>query len=184
MFSQSATTGYISSRSSYKETRQVYKNGFLMSTIIFFKSTISVGMMNNQRYYFSSGWGLGVFVSVMITLILGYTMNLLVDISNDIEKKNKLVEIDTFEEISLYVSKNERIKQILYICKSNQCARYSSFYSTTSWLSLSAPISASFSAARCTIISITTCSVHLTCTSSLCSLSYYCWCSSSQNQRN
>ena len=184
MFSQSATTGYISSRSSYKETRQVYKNGFLMSTIIFFKSTISVGMMNNQRYYFSSGWGLGVFVSVMITLILGYTMNLLVDISNDIEKKNKLVEIDTFEEISLYVSKNERIKQILYIRKSNQSARYSSSCSTTSWHSLLAPISASFSAARYMITSITTSSARLTCTSLLCWSSYYYSCFSSPNPRN
>lgn len=111
----------------------MYKNGFLMSTIIFFKSTISVGMMNNQRYYFSSGIGLGVLVSVMITLILGYTMNLLVDISNDIEKKNKLVEVDTFEEISLYVSKSKRVQQVLYIRKCNKFVRSLCSFLTTLW---------------------------------------------------
>ena len=35
------------------------------------------------------------------------------------EKKNKMVEVDTFEEISLYVSKSKRVQQVLYIRKSN-----------------------------------------------------------------
>ena len=118
MHARSATTGYISSRSSYKENRLMMKNGFIVSCLILFKSTISVGFLNNQRYFFKSGWFLGSLISIMITYLIGYGMVLICDVAHDIERKNKLVEIDTFESIAHYITKNPKSQRTWYVvCK-------------------------------------------------------------------
>lgn len=115
MLSRSAPTGYISSRSSYKENRLAMKNGFIVSCLILFKSTISVGMLNNQMYYFGSGWLLGIIISAAITYLITYGMILVCEVAQDVEKKNKMVEIDTFETLAMYITKSPRASRAWYI---------------------------------------------------------------------
>ena len=94
------------------------KNGFIVSCLILFKSTISVGMLNNQMYFFGSGWFLGIFISALITYLIGYGMVLVCEVAQDVEKKSKVIEIDTFEALAMYISKNERTQKIWYaVCK-------------------------------------------------------------------
>ena len=114
---RSIYSGMVSSKSSYKENRKILKNGFLVSFCIMAKSSMSIGMMNNQRYYFLTGWGLGLILGVGITFLLGYNMILVSEIANDIERKNKMVEVDTFEGISYYLSNNNRTNRTLYFRK-------------------------------------------------------------------
>lgn len=119
MKSHSKVSGVISSGSSYVENRKELKNGFIVSFLIFCKSTMSIGLMNNQSYYFDSGWLLGVINTLLISSVVCYSMILLVRIANDIEKKKKGIEIDTFEGISWYLTKNEKWNNYIYICKSS-----------------------------------------------------------------
>lgn len=93
------------------------KNGFLVSCLIMFKSTISVGMLNNQMYYFGSGWLLGILITVFITFLISYGMILICEVAADIEKKNPKVKIDTFESIALYVTESERSRKVWYAGK-------------------------------------------------------------------
>ena len=113
----SVPTQYLSSMHSYKENRLTMKNGFLVSCLVMFKSTISVGMLNNQMYYFGSGWFLGILITIAVTFLISYGMILIFEVAQDIEKNNENVKIDTFESISLYVTKSERSRKIWYIGK-------------------------------------------------------------------
>lgn len=93
------------------------KNGFIVSCLILFKSTISVGMLNNQMYFFGSGWFLGIFISLLITYLISYGMILVCEVAQDVEKKRDSVEIDTFEALAMYISENERTQNIWYVGK-------------------------------------------------------------------
>lgn len=111
---QSFGTGYLSSIRSYKQTRVDLKNGFLISALIFFKSTISVGLLNNQMYYFSAGWMLGMLNTLAITLLVSYGMVLICDVAYEIEKSKPGVQIDTFESVARYLTPNPKANRIWY----------------------------------------------------------------------
>jgi hypothetical protein len=119
MLKTTTPSGYLSSKHSYKENRMTMKNGFLVSCLIMFKSTISIGMLNNQMYFFGSGWLLSVIITIIVTFLISYGMILICQVARDIEQKNKNVKIDTFEAVALYVSNNERTRKIWYIGKTN-----------------------------------------------------------------
>ena len=91
------------------------KNGFIVSCLILFNSPISVGMLNNQMYYFGSGWLLGIIISAAITYLITYGMILVCEVAQDVEKKNKMVEIDTFETLAMYITKSPRASRAWYI---------------------------------------------------------------------
>lgn len=61
------------------------KNHFLATFFNLFNSTIGLGLMNAQFYFFQGGYVLSPILVVMVVLTIMYNMLLLADIANHIE---------------------------------------------------------------------------------------------------
>lgn len=63
------------------------KNGFLATFFNLFNSTIGLGLMNSQFYFYKGGYALSPILVIIVVLTIMYNMLLLVKIANHLEGK-------------------------------------------------------------------------------------------------
>lgn len=104
----------------YNQQRDKIKNGIFTTFIIFFKSTVGVGLLANQMYYFTSGYILGPIIALVITGLICYNMILAVSVADDIEEKDLDVTINNLDELALYSFRNETSSKAFYVSKKSK----------------------------------------------------------------
>ena len=102
---------------SYSNKRKKIKNGIFATTIILFKSTVGVGLIANQMYYFSTGYILATILGIIVSMVICYTMILAVSVADQIEEKDPSIDIENLDELALYTFSNNKLKKGFYISK-------------------------------------------------------------------
>lgn len=97
----------------YEETRMAHKNGFISSTILLFKSTIGLGLLMNQFFFAKGGLITGPITTILMCLLTGYSMYILLKISDLEEKKGLGTQIENYDQLGKIVYG----VKFQYICK-------------------------------------------------------------------
>ena len=88
----------------YEGRRHLHKNSIFAATFLFFKSTIGLGLLVNQYYIGKAGLLWGSFITFFLVIFVGNTLDLMLKIANNIEKKSyKKIKIENFDQISFLV---------------------------------------------------------------------------------
>lgn len=66
-----------------------YKNGVFAGTLIFFKSTIGIGLLVNQYFVGKSGMILGLVITFLVCFLVLYTLDQMLGLANKIERKTQ-----------------------------------------------------------------------------------------------
>ena len=85
--------------SSYEKSRKLHKNGVFSGSFIFFKSTVGLGMLASQFFFGKAGLVLSTLVSILLVLLIHYTMRLLTNIAKDMEEKDSNLSINTYDQM-------------------------------------------------------------------------------------
>lgn len=105
----------VQTKGSYLYNRQKNKNSFLNSCIMLAKSTLGFAVLSNQIYFFETGYFLGFVISILITMLVGYSMLLTCETSHSIESNNENAVIENFEQLPQYVFQSKRTISVVYL---------------------------------------------------------------------
>lgn len=102
------------SQGSYSKLRMENKTSVTVALMILLRATTSIGVLTNQYYYISNGYILGTFLLLLMVALIIFTMNLFLQIVNDMESDNITV-IESYEALMLKLTDNPTVNFTFYI---------------------------------------------------------------------
>ncbi len=84
----------------YEGRRHMNKNGYFAGVLLFFKSTVGLGLIINQYFIGKAGLVLGNFITLFLVVFIGYTLDQTLIVANSLERKNRKLKIQGFDEVS------------------------------------------------------------------------------------
>ena len=89
----------------YEEKRLLYKNSTFSAICIFFKGTVGLGLLVNQYYLAKAGLILGPLLTIIITTLITYAIDMVLKLANQIENEKangfKFETMDQLVEMTL-----------------------------------------------------------------------------------
>lgn len=102
------------SQGSYSKLRLENKISFTVALMILLRATTSIGVLTNQFYFIKNGYINGTFLIIILIALIIFTMNLFLQIVNDIESDN-MTFIESYEGLMLKITQNPRLNFGFYI---------------------------------------------------------------------
>ena len=100
--------------SEYDQIRIENKNSVFKSTLVLLKITLGVAVMVLPYLYSKNGYILGTLILLAASLNMYICSVFIIDITDHIENKQKVLMIQNFEDVSLYLTNNEFINRALF----------------------------------------------------------------------
>lgn len=84
----------------YEQKRLLYKNSTFAAICIFFKGTVGLGLLVNQYYLAKAGLILGPLLTIIVTILITYTILLILRLANRIEHtRSSEFKFETMDEL-------------------------------------------------------------------------------------
>lgn len=83
----------------FERARARHKSGVLSGCLVFFKSTVGLGLLVSQYFFGRAGLVLGTLTTVLTTTIIGYTMHLVVAVADKMEADGS-PDVENYDQIT------------------------------------------------------------------------------------
>lgn len=85
--------------------RMQHKSSVFSGCLVFFKSTVGLGLLVSQYFFGKAGLLLGTLTTIVSCLIIGFTMNLIISVADKMEETAN-VNIENYDQITQSVYGN------------------------------------------------------------------------------
>lgn len=86
---------------SYEQRRQKFKSNIFSGCLVFFKSTVGLGLLVSQYFFGQAGLLLGTCTTILSCLIICYTMSLIISVADKLERESHdTLCIENYDQIT------------------------------------------------------------------------------------
>lgn len=87
------------SQGKFERNRIAHKSGIFSGCLVFFKSTVGLGLLVSQYFFGRAGLALGTLTTIFTCLIIGYTMQLIINVADRLERERG-EDIENYDQIT------------------------------------------------------------------------------------